>query len=233
MKKVMTASLALLMVLGTLVVRTQPAFSEEGDEKGDRKNPPKGKFDRKGPPKDKDWDDRKGPPKGKFDRKGPPKDKFDRKGPPRDKEGDDRKEGREGPPRRFGPPGREGRFEGRRPDGPPFRGRFEGRGEGDRGRDMRPPMGPPRFGTILPPPVRERLQLSDQQNRELDALERSVRERLERLLTPEQLRQLERFGPPQGKGPPRESMERDRRGPKGPPPDRERLPQPSVDEAID
>jgi len=198
MKKVMTASLALLMVLGTLVVRTQPAFSEEGDEKGDRKNPPKGKFDRKGPPKDKDWDDRKGPPKGKFDRKGPPK----------DKDWDDRK------------------------DGPPFRGRFEGRGEGDRGRDMRPPMGPPRLGTILPPPVRERLQLSDQQNRELDALERSVRERLERLLTPEQLRQLERFGPPQGKGPPRESMERDRRGPKGPPRDRERLPQPSVDEPI-
>jgi hypothetical protein len=99
---------------------------------------------------------------------------------------------------RFGPPGGPGG-----PGGP--RG-----GPGGFG-------GPPRPGQILPPFVQERLNLSAEQKKELEALQKEVDRKLARLLTAEQKKQLEemrRFGGPgpggRGPGGP------DGRGPGGP-----------------
>jgi hypothetical protein len=80
---------------------------------------------------------------------------------------------------------------------------------------------PPKFepGTVLPPFLRDALELTEDQEKQLRDLEKEVRARLEKILTPEQLNRLQEFkgGPPDKKGPP----DRDKKGPpedrKGPP----------------
>jgi hypothetical protein len=97
-------------------------------------------------------------------------------------------------------------------------------------------------GRLIPPPLREQLDLNDEQKQQLDALEKDVKEKLNKLLTEDQRKQLEAmrnrgpggpggpggFGGPGGPGggPPRgegkegrgEGKEGQRRGP---PPDKE------------
>ena len=65
--------------------------------------------------------------------------------------------------------------------------------------------GPPPPGQLLPPFVRDRLDLSEAQQRQLDALQKEVQARLDKILTEEQrgrLRAMRPKGPPQKKGPP-------------------------------
>jgi hypothetical protein len=71
------------------------------------------------------------------------------------------------------------------PDGPPPGDRHPRRDprEGDREDVGRGPR-------VLPPGAREHLDLSDDQNKQLDALEAEVREKLEDILEPEQLERL-------------------------------------------
>lgn len=67
-----------------------------------------------------------------------------------------------------------------------------------------PPPGPPRFelGRVLPPHFRDELDLSEAQETQLDELEHEVRERVLRMLSPEQrtklheLRRQRRGNPP-------------------------------------
>lgn len=84
------------------------------------------------------------------------------------------------------------------PDGqrPPMR---EG---GPGGPGMRGP-GRPGFH-LLPPPVQERLNLSDDQKKQLAELEAEVKAKMEKILTPEQLQQLKQMRPPQGQGGPQD-----------------------------
>jgi hypothetical protein len=80
-----------------------------------------------------------------------------------------------------------------------------------------PMMGPPRPGVILPPPVLQMLQLTDEQKEQVDALQKEVDARLAKILNETQRKQLKemsergpgRFGPgggrrggPPGGGPP-------------------------------
>lgn len=90
------------------------------------------------------------------------------------------------------------------PDGPPpGAGRAP---QGDR-------HGPPRFelGKVLPPHLREQLELTEEQSRQIAELEKEVKAKLDRILTAEQKQQLQRQRPPMG--PPGEG------GPGGPPPE--------------
>jgi hypothetical protein len=109
--------------------------------------------------------------------------------------------GKGGPPPDddFPPPGGPG---GRGPGG------FGGRGPG----------GPPRPGEILPPFLRDRLELTAEQKKQLDALQKEVDAKLDKILTAAQKKQLkemrEGFGPG-GRGP----GGRGGRGPGGPPPE--------------
>ncbi len=74
-----------------------------------------------------------------------------------------------------------------------------------------PGGGPPRPGQILPPMLRQRLAISPQQEKEINALQKEVDARLDKLLTAEQKQQLKEmrergpggFGPPPGGGGPR------------------------------
>ncbi len=70
---------------------------------------------------------------------------------------------------------------------------------------------PPRFelGKVLPPHIREQLELTKDQEKALAELEKTVKEKLEKMLTTEQKKKLEKAGPPMG-GPPSD-------GPGGPP----------------
>ncbi|MHB1558959.1 MAG: EF-hand domain-containing protein [Isosphaeraceae bacterium] len=74
-------------------------------------------------------------------------------------------------------------------------------------------MGPPRPGEVLPSMLRNRLQLTPEQSQQVDALQKDVDTRLERILTADQKAQLKQmrergpggpggFGPPPGDGPP-------------------------------
>src|SRR5262249_14602775 len=87
-------------------------------------------------------------------------------------------------------PGRPGEGPGRRPEGP---GR-PGEGPG------RPGDGPPRFqdGSMLPPFAREELKLTGEQQKQLEALEKEPKEKLLRILTPEQVKMLDTIQPPRG-----------------------------------
>jgi hypothetical protein len=134
----------------------------------------------------------------------------------------------------FGPDGpppedfQRGPRDGGPPDGPP----------GDRG----PRRGPPEgfredFGRgprVLPPGAREHLDLTEEQAKEIDALEADVKSRLEKILKPEQFERLgEMFrrgpgGPGRGRGDRRFEGPPD--GPPGPP-DRPRPPRPPRDDA--
>ncbi len=75
-----------------------------------------------------------------------------------------------------------------------------------------PPPGPPhwRLGSVMPPPVRDELNLTEEQEKQLQDLEKEVRDRVLKMLTTEQRRQLERL---ERRGPPG----RFRRGAGGPP----------------
>src|SRR5437762_11987040 len=77
------------------------------------------------------------------------------------------------------------------PDGQPPKGKKDGFGRGKNG-------GPPRFelGRILPPFARDQLNLTAEQQQQLDALEREVKERLQKILTEKQLEQLKELRPP-------------------------------------
>jgi Spy/CpxP family protein refolding chaperone len=81
------------------------------------------------------------------------------------------------------------------------------------------PPGPPRFepGKVLPPPLRDELKLTPEQQKQIDDLEKEVRGRLLKILTDEQRKRLENHrppGPPHGKDrpepppAPRESSDR-------------------------
>ena len=73
----------------------------------------------------------------------------------------------------------------------------EGKGPPDRG-------GPPRFelGQLLPPPLVEELKLTAEQKKELDAIQKDVKARLDKLLTAEQKKMVESFRPRGGPGGP-------------------------------
>jgi len=72
---------------------------------------------------------------------------------------------------------------------------------GKRGGPPRGPGGPPRYelGKVLPPHVRDELQLSREQEEEIAKLEAEVKQRLSKILSAEQKRKLENLRPP---GPP-------------------------------
>ena len=105
-----------------------------------------------------------------------------------------------GPPRGEGPGGDRGPRERRRfsQDGPGPRGP-----RGPRG-DFGPPPGPGGPPPMMPPHLREELDLSDDQVKQLDALHKETREKFEKILTAEQLEKLKEHGPP---GPPHERDE--------------------------
>lgn len=159
-----------------------------------------------------------GPDGGPMGPGGPPRDGFD--GPPRD--GD----------RGRGPMG----------DGP-GRGDQFGRGGPPQGDQARGPGGDfrgqrPRPGQVLPAGVQERLGLSDEQRRKVNALQEIVDTQLDSILTAEQKKMLSDFGQqggpggfggprgegnfgPRGDGPPR-GEGGFQRGEGGPPRDRQR-----------
>ncbi len=73
------------------------------------------------------------------------------------------------------------------------------------------PGGPPRLGNILPPFLRDLMNLSPQQWKDLDAFQKEVADRLDKVLTDEQRKQLTArrgFGPggPRGFAPPGQLM---------------------------
>jgi len=81
------------------------------------------------------------------------------------------------------------------------RGGERGKGPGGRGdRGPRDKGGPGRMelGRVLPPFVREQLELSELQEQAITKLEAEVKEKLEKILTPEQKKQLENMRPPRG-----------------------------------
>ena len=118
-------------------------------------------------------------------------------------------------------PGAEDREPGDRPPPPPDRGPGD-RGRGDRGPGPggRGPGGPPpKPGTILPSFLQERLGLTADQKKQLEALQKDVDGKLAKILTEDQKKQLKEMaerGPggrgPGGRGP-------DDRGPARPPRD--------------
>lgn len=57
---------------------------------------------------------------------------------------------------------------------------------------------PPRPGTILPPFLQDRLELTADQKKRLDALQKEVDGKLEKILTADQRKQLKEMGPPGG-----------------------------------
>jgi hypothetical protein len=55
---------------------------------------------------------------------------------------------------------------------------------------------------VLPPGARERLSLTPQQKEEIAAVEADVKARLEKILTPDQVRELQTMRPPRPQGGP-------------------------------
>jgi hypothetical protein len=98
------------------------------------------------------------------------------------------------------------------------RGRSSGfRGPGGGPPGFGGPDGPPRPGQILPPMFRQRLSLTVEQENQVDALQKEVEAKLDKILTAEQRQQLQEirergpggfgspgggFGPPGQGGPP-------------------------------
>ena len=80
--------------------------------------------------------------------------------------------------------------------GPPGKGQKGGKGDkkGKRGFQL---------GTVLPPHVVDELDLTADQQKKLEALEKDVKAKLEKILTADQIKRLDEMGPPPGKdGPP-------------------------------
>jgi hypothetical protein len=65
-----------------------------------------------------------------------------------------------------------------------------------------PPGGPPRPGEVLPPFVRDRLNLTDAQKKQLEELQKEVEARLAQILTEEQKKQLKEVRAGFGRGGP-------------------------------
>jgi hypothetical protein len=112
------------------------------------------------------------------------------------------------------PPEKKDRGPGRG-DGPPPGRPGERPPPPDRPGEPPPPPPPGRFvpGRLMPEQIRDELDLTDEQEKELTALEKEVKERLLKILTPEQKKKLDELR---------------RRGPGGPPPggpDRPRPPE--------
>jgi Spy/CpxP family protein refolding chaperone len=113
------------------------------------------------------------------------------------------------PPGDRGPgQGRSGGPPGGRPGGPPDR--------------QAPPPGPGggmfEPGKVLPPHIRDALDLTEEQQDQLDRLEKDVKNRLMKILTADQkktLKEMRSHGPGRDAGPNQREM---RRGPGGPPP---------------
>jgi hypothetical protein len=102
---------------------------------------------------------------------------------------------------------------GPRGDGPPGPGGFGPPG-GGRGPGF---GGPPRPGQVLPPRLQQELNLTDAQKRQVEALQRDVDSRLEKILTDDQRQQLKEM---RGRGPGGPPGQRGPRGPgPGGPPD--------------
>jgi hypothetical protein len=85
---------------------------------------------------------------------------------------------------------------------------------------------PPRFqlGKVLPPPLRADLDLTREQEEAIHALEKEIRQRLLKILTPEQRQKADGFrpkGPPKGpkKGKGDDDGPPPKKGKDGPPPD--------------
>ncbi|MFO0809151.1 MAG: hypothetical protein U0746_11040 [Gemmataceae bacterium] len=72
-----------------------------------------------------------------------------------------------------------------------------GRGKGDGKGGRRPRF---ELGQLLPPFARDQLQLSDDQQKQLDALEKEVKEKLSKILTADQMRMIENMSPPGQEG---------------------------------
>lgn len=89
---------------------------------------------------------------------------------------------------------------------PPGKDRGPGKKDGpprdDRGGP--PPGGPPRYelGRVMPPHIKAELELTIEQEKTLIDLEKEVKDRLQKLLTPEQKKKLENLRPPRPGGPP-------------------------------
>jgi len=94
--------------------------------------------------------------------------------------------------------------------GPGSAQRRMGGGPGGGPRGFGGPGGPPQPGQILPPMLRQRLAITAEQEKEIDALQKEVDAKLEKLLNAEQKQQLKEmrergpggFGPPPGGGGP-------------------------------
>jgi hypothetical protein len=101
-----------------------------------------------------------------------------------------------------GPGGRGGDGDGPGGRGPGGRGPG-GPGPDDRGPGGRGPGGPPQPGVVLPPRAVEQLQLTDEQKKQLDALQKDVDAKLAKILTEDQKKQLKemRERGPGGRGP--------------------------------
>ena len=92
------------------------------------------------------------------------------------------------------------RFHREGPDGP----RGEGRGPGRPGGPDEfgpPPHGPGGGPPRMPPHLRDALDLTDDQEQQIEALHKETREKFEKILTAEQREKLKELGPPR---PPRE-----------------------------
>jgi hypothetical protein len=63
-----------------------------------------------------------------------------------------------------------------------------------------PGGGPPRFelGRVLPPHIRSQIELTKDQEKELAELEKVVKEKLDKILTADQKKAIEKAGPPTG-----------------------------------
>ncbi len=84
--------------------------------------------------------------------------------------------------------------------GPPGKG--EKKGKGDKG-DKGGPKGKKGFelGRVLPPHVVDELDLTADQRTKLEALEKDVKAKLEKILTADQIKRIDEIGPPPAGGP--------------------------------
>lgn len=102
-----------------------------------------------------------------------------------------------------------------RPDGPPPPPREDGGGPGGPGGpgDERPGRaGPPGGVHVIPRFAEGKLNLTDDQRKQIADLEKEMKEKLAKILTPEQLKTLEQARPPRDPG--RGGPEGNRRGPR-------------------
>jgi Spy/CpxP family protein refolding chaperone len=101
-----------------------------------------------------------------------------------------------------------------RPDGPPPPPREEGGGPGGPGGDRPGRGGPPGGVHVIPRFAEDKLNLTDEQRKQIADLEKEMKEKLAKILTPEQLKTLEQARPPRIPGRAGPEGPGDRRGPR-------------------